>query len=82
MVTQNHELRKNGGKISRFWHQEIQELKESSENQNTKKSTSTWLNVWTSWAENKNLETNLLAYEAKQLDENKHMALDCRNFSL
>ena len=72
MVTQNHqiisshELRKNGGKISRFWNQEIQELKENSENQNTEKSTSTWLNVWTSWAENKNFKTNLLAYEAKQ----------------
>ena len=50
--------------------EEIQELKENSENQNTKKkSTSTWLNVWTSWAESKNFETNLLAYEAKQLDE-------------
>ena len=41
MVTQNHqiisphELRKNGGKISRFRNQEIQELKENSENQNT-----------------------------------------------
>ena len=84
MVTQNHqiiashELLKNGGirKISRFWNQEIQELKENSENQNTEKSTSSWLNVWTSWAENKNFKTNLLAYEAKQLYENKHMALD------
>ena len=82
MVTQNHqiisshELRKNGGKISRFWNQEIQELKENSENQNTEKSTSTWLNIWTSWAENKNFKTNLLADEAKQLDKNKHMALD------
>ena len=82
MVTQNHqiisshELRKNGGKISSFLNQEIKELKENSENQNTEKSTSTWLNVWTSWAENKNFETNFLAYEAKQLDEKKHMALD------
>ena len=82
MVTQNHqiissrELRKNGGKISRFWNQEIQELKENSENQNAEKSTSTWLNVWTSWAENKNFETNLLAHGAKKLHENKHMALD------
>ena len=70
MVTQNHqiilshELRKKGGKISRFWNQEIQELKENLENQNTEKSISTWLNVWKSWAENKNFETNLLAYEA------------------
>ena len=82
MVTQNHqissshELGKNGGKISRFWNQEIQELKEISENQNTEKNTSTWLNVWTSWAENKNFKTNLLAYEAKQLDGNKRMGLD------
>ena len=84
MVTPNHqlisshELGKNGGKISRFWSQEIQELKENSENQNSEKSTSTWLNVWTSWAENKNFKTNLLAYEAKQLDENKHIAFDDR----
>ena len=42
----------------------------------TEKSTSTWLHVWTSWAENKNFKTKLLAYEAKQLDGNKHMALD------
>ena len=48
-------------------------FKENSENQNTEKSTSIWLNVWT---EHKNFKTNLLAYEAKQLDENKHMAFD------
>ena len=82
MVTQNHqiissrELRKNGANISRFWNQDIQELKENSENQNTEKSISTWLNVWTNWAENKNFKTNLLAHEAKQLDENEHLALD------
>ena len=52
-----------------FQVEEIQELKENSENQNTKKSTSTWLNVWISWAESKNFGTNLLSYEAKQLDE-------------
>ena len=52
-----------------FQVEEIQELKENSENQKTKKSTLTWLNVWTSWAESKNFETNLLSYEAKQLDE-------------
>ena len=75
-IISSHELRKNGGKSSRFWNQEIQELKENSENQNTEKSASTWLNIWTSWAEKKNFKTNLLAYEAKQLDENKHMALD------
>ena len=52
-----------------FQVEEIQELKENSVNQNTKKSTSTWLNVWTSWAESRNFETNLLSCEAKQLDE-------------
>ena len=59
-------------KFPDFEIQNSQELKENSENQNAKKSTSTWLNVWTSWAENKNFETNLLPYkalEAKQLDE-------------
>ena len=82
MVTQNHqmisshELRKKGGTISRFRNQEIQEVKENSENQNTEKITSTWLNVWSSWAEDKNFKTNLLADEAKQLDKHKHMALD------
>ena len=75
-IISSHELRKNSGKSSRFWNQEIQELKENSENQNTEKSASTWLNIWTSWAENKNFKTNLLAYEAKKLVENKHMALD------
>ena len=62
-------------RIQDFEIQEIQELKENSENQNTKKSTSTWLDVWSSWAENKDFETNLLVYEATQLDENKQMAL-------
>ena len=49
--------------------QESQELKGNSENQDTKKSTPNWLNVWTSWAENKNFETNLLAHEVKELDK-------------
>ena len=48
----------------------IQELKENSEKQTTKESAWTWLNVWTSWAEIKTFETNLLADQAKQLDEN------------
>ena len=58
----------------RFADSEIQEIHKQKENQNTKKSISTWLNVWTSGAENKNFETNLLSYETKQLDENKQMA--------
>ena len=43
----------------------VLEQKENSENQNTTKSASSWLHVWTSLAENKIFETNLLAYEAK-----------------
>jgi len=62
------QVTKKGGEseISRFW--KIQEIKENSENQNIKR-TSTWLNIWTSWAENKNFGTNLMGYEAKQIDE-------------
>ena len=77
MVTQNHqiisshELRKNGGKISRFWNQEIQELKENSENQNTEKSTST-LHKLGRKQELQNQFARLC--EAKQRDENKHIA--------
>ena len=52
-----------------FENREIQERKENSQNQYSKKSTSTWHNVWTSWAENKSFETYLLANEARQLDE-------------
>ena len=56
-----------------FFIQEMQEKEENSENQNTKKSASTRLNVGTGWAETKSFETNLLTYKAKQLDENNHM---------
>ena len=42
--------------VERFPDIEIQEiLKENSETQNTKKSTSTWLNVWTSWGQKREL---------------------------
>ena len=39
------------------------------QNQSTKKITSILLNVWTCWVGSNNLETNLVAYESKQLDE-------------
>ena len=42
---------------------------------NTKKITLIWFDVWTSWVKDKNFETNLLAYEVKQLVENKQMLL-------
>jgi len=49
--------------------QEIHDLLENAENKNTKKSTSTWLNVWKTWAKSKEFESNLLAYELKHLDQ-------------
>ena len=60
--------------------QESQELKENSENQNIKKRTWTWLNVGTSWAENENFETSLLAYEVKQIDEKLQKFLALQEF--
>ena len=74
MVTKNHqiisshELRKKGGKISRFWKQEIQEQKENSENQK-------YIDL-AQCVNQLGRKQDLLAYEAKQLEENKHMALD------
>ena len=58
----------------RFADSVIQEIHELKENQITEKSTSRWVNAWTSWAENKDFETNFPSYETKQLDENKQMA--------
>ena len=40
-----------------------------------KKSTSTWLNIWTTWTKNNNFETNLPADKAKKIDENEQMLL-------
>ena len=59
-----------------FGIQEIQELK-NSENQNTKKTTSTWLMSGPAKPKTRTLKpiNYLLAYEAKQHDENKQMAL-------
>ena len=48
---------------------EIQEVKENAENQNTKKSTKAWVSVWLSWAESKGYNRDIVSYEAKQLDE-------------
>ena len=38
-------------------------------NKNTVKTTKTWRNVWTSWAESKGLKGDIVKYEAKELDE-------------
>ena len=58
-----------------FQIQEIQELKENSESQKSKESISTWRNVWTSCTKSKDFETNLAAYEAKQLDETSQVVV-------
>ena len=59
----------------RFPDFEVQEFQEPPLKKFTKpkykESTSTWINFRTRWAEKKIFETDLLAREAKQLDENK-----------
>ena len=61
-------------RFSDFEIKKIQELKENSKKQNTKKSTTTLHNVWIRSAEN-NFETILVACEAKHLDENRQIGL-------
>ena len=41
----------------------IEELKDKSENENTKNSTECWKNVFKKWANGRNLEANLEEYE-------------------
>ena len=47
----------------------IDELKELSENENTKKSTEQWKNVFVKWATERGKEKNLKAYECVDLDK-------------
>jgi len=47
----------------------IDELKELSENQNTKKSTEQWKNVFVKWATERGKEKNVEAYECVDLDK-------------
>lgn len=47
----------------------IDELKEMSENENTKKSTEYWRNVFKKWASERKQETNLEEYEHEALDK-------------
>ena len=47
----------------------IDELKELSENENTKKSTEQWKNVFVKWATERGKEKNLEAYECVDLDK-------------
>ena len=54
----------------------IEELKDKSENENTKDSTEWWENVFKKWSNERNLQTNLEKYENVLLDQ--HFS----NFSL
>ena len=48
---------------------ELQQFKENVENSNTKKSTKTWVTVWTTWVEEKGYSPNIVTYEAKEIYE-------------
>ena len=47
----------------------IEELKDKSENENTKNSTEWWKNVFKKWANERNLQANLEEYENDVLDQ-------------
>ena len=47
----------------------IEELKDKSENGNTKNSTEWWENVFKKWANERNLQANLEEYENDVLDQ-------------
>ena len=47
----------------------IEELKDKSENENTKDSTERWENVFKKWANERNLQANLEEYENDVLDK-------------
>jgi hypothetical protein len=52
-----------------FNENDVQNLKEKSKNLNTKKSTQTWLNVWRSWAEERNVSPHLEENPPEMLDK-------------
>ena len=47
----------------------IEELKDKSENENTKNSTGWWKNVFKKWANERNLQENLEEYENDVLNQ-------------
>ena len=47
----------------------IEELKDKSENENTRKSTEYWKNVFKKWAKERNFQANLEEYESDVLDQ-------------
>lgn len=46
----------------------IKNLKKASENENTRKSTGVWMNIFRKWASERNVEEKLEIYEASELD--------------
>ena len=47
----------------------IEELKDKSENENTKNSTEWWKNIFKKWANERNLQANLEEYENDVLNQ-------------
>jgi L-lactate utilization protein LutB len=47
----------------------IQDLKASSENRNTRKSTNLWVGVFKKWAKYRNMGEHLETYKVEELDE-------------
>ena len=50
----------------------IKELKDKSENENMRKSTEYWMNVFKKWANERNFEANLEDYESDVLAKHCH----------
>ena len=57
------------GRFSEISRHEIQQLAEKAVNKNTVKTTKTWMKVWKMWAESKDLNDDIVKYEAKELVE-------------
>ena len=51
----------------------IEELRDKSENENTKNNTEWWKNVFKKWANERNLQANLEEYENDVLDQRLSM---------
>ena len=56
-------------RLASYNEDELQKLKEQSKSKNTKQSTQTWLNVWRSWAVERQFNPNLEEYSAEELDK-------------
>ena len=57
----------------------IEELKDKSENKNTRNNTEWWKNVFKKWANERNLQANLEEYENDVLDQ--RLLLSSQKFS-